>query len=59
MRARGGLWVVLDGKDRQPLVTESLNRPIVQVEVGNLEFGSPRDGLGVGRVARDCKAVVL
>jgi hypothetical protein len=51
VRARSSLGVVLDGKDRQTLVAESFNGPVVQVEVSNLEFRGAGDGSGVGPIA--------
>ena len=52
VRAGGGLGVVLDAEDRQPLVPQALEGLVVQVDVAGLDVGGQR-----GRI--DGEAVVL
>ena len=53
-RARRALGVVLDGLDRQLAVTQSLDRPVVEVDLAD-----PEPAQGRQRVADDLDLVVL
>jgi hypothetical protein len=56
MRPRRSLGVVLDGKDRQLPMAESLNRPVVQIQVRDLESRCARYSI---RISADSESVVL
>src|SRR5688572_28903378 len=51
--------MVLNCEHWQTLVFQSLNRPVVQIEVGDLEFGCPRNSGRVLFVRGNGEAVVL
>jgi hypothetical protein len=54
--SRGGFRVILDGKDWKFFVANAFHRPVVQIEMGDLQAGRPRH---TGGVAFEGKSMVL